>query len=98
MSVLISTTTRTGQALARERFGADRVFYCPLDLPWAVRVYLNALRPALLILAETEFWPNLLRLRSPADSRWRGECAHLRSLLAALSDACAPCGGRFCRS
>ena len=56
----ISTTTRTGQALARERFGADRVFYCPLDLPWAVRAYLNALEPKLLILAETEFWPNLL--------------------------------------
>jgi 3-deoxy-D-manno-octulosonic-acid transferase len=58
--VVLSTTTRTGQALARERFGADRVFYCPLDLPWAVRAYLNALQPWLLILAETEFWPNLL--------------------------------------
>ena len=58
--VAISTTTRTGQALARERFGSDRVFYCPLDLPWAVRAYLNALQPRLLILAETEFWPNLL--------------------------------------
>lgn len=58
--VLVSTTTRTGQALARERFGPERVFYCPLDLPWAIRAYLNALRPALLILAETEFWPNLL--------------------------------------
>jgi 3-deoxy-D-manno-octulosonic-acid transferase len=58
--VAVSTTTRTGQALARERFGANRVFYCPLDLPWAVRAYLNALKPRLLILAETEFWPNLL--------------------------------------
>ncbi len=58
--LLISTTTRTGQALARERFGADRVFFCPLDLPWAVRAYLNALDPQMLILAETEFWPNLL--------------------------------------
>jgi 3-deoxy-D-manno-octulosonic-acid transferase len=58
--LLISTTTRTGQALARERFGPDRVFYCPLDLPWAVRAYLNAIQPKLLILAETEFWPNLL--------------------------------------
>jgi 3-deoxy-D-manno-octulosonic-acid transferase len=58
--VLISTTTRTGQALARERFGSNRVFYCPLDLPWAVRAYLYALQPRLLILAETEFWPNLL--------------------------------------
>jgi 3-deoxy-D-manno-octulosonic-acid transferase len=58
--VLISTTTRTGQALARERFGAERVFYCPLDLPWAVAAYLNALRPKMLVLAETEFWPNML--------------------------------------
>jgi 3-deoxy-D-manno-octulosonic-acid transferase len=58
--VLISTTTRTGQALARERFGANRAFYCPLDLPWAVRAYLDALKPRMLVLAETEFWPNLL--------------------------------------
>jgi 3-deoxy-D-manno-octulosonic-acid transferase len=58
--IVLSTTTRTGQALARERFGANRVFYCPLDLPWAVRAYLNALQPSLFILAETEFWPNLL--------------------------------------
>jgi 3-deoxy-D-manno-octulosonic-acid transferase len=58
--IAVSTTTRTGQALARERFGAHRVFYCPLDLPWAVRAYLNALQPRLLVLAETEFWPNLL--------------------------------------
>jgi 3-deoxy-D-manno-octulosonic-acid transferase len=58
--VAISTTTRTGQALARERFGANRVFYCPLDLPWAVRAYMKALAPRMLVLAETEFWPNLL--------------------------------------
>jgi 3-deoxy-D-manno-octulosonic-acid transferase len=58
--LMISTTTQTGQLLAHERFGVGRVFYCPLDLPWAVRAYLNALRPRLLILAETEFWPNLL--------------------------------------
>lgn len=59
-AIVVSTTTRTGQALARERFDANRVFYCPLDLPWAVRAYLNTLKPNLLILAETEFWPNLL--------------------------------------
>jgi 3-deoxy-D-manno-octulosonic-acid transferase len=60
LRLLISTTTRTGQTLARERFGPERVFYCPLDLPWAIRAYLNALQPRLLVLAETEFWPNLL--------------------------------------
>src|ERR1017187_2582430 len=58
--LVVSTTTRTGQDLARNRFGANRVFYCPLDLPWAVRACLNALQPSLFILAETEFWPNLL--------------------------------------
>ncbi|MGD0735099.1 MAG: 3-deoxy-D-manno-octulosonic acid transferase [Terracidiphilus sp.] len=58
--IVVSTTTRTGQALARERFGSERVFYCPLDLPWAVSAYLNALKPSLFVLAETEFWPNLL--------------------------------------
>jgi len=58
--ILISSTTRTGHTLAVQRFGSDRVFYCPLDLPWAVTSYLNALRPKLLVLAETEFWPNLL--------------------------------------
>ena len=58
--LIISTTTRTGQELARKRFGRERVFYCPLDLPWAVRAYLDAIQPRLLILAETEFWPNLL--------------------------------------
>ena len=58
--LLISTTTRTGQVLARERLGSNRVFYCPLDLPWAVSAYLRHLKPSLLILAETEFWPNLL--------------------------------------
>ena len=59
-ALLISTTTRTGQELAQARFGVERVFYCPLDLPWAVRAYLKALQPRMLILAETEFWPNLL--------------------------------------
>jgi 3-deoxy-D-manno-octulosonic-acid transferase len=58
--VMISTTTRTGQELARERFGADRVFYFPLDLGWAVRAWLGALRPRLLVLVETEFWPRML--------------------------------------
>jgi 3-deoxy-D-manno-octulosonic-acid transferase len=58
--LLVSTTTRTGHDLARQRLGADRVFYCPLDVPWAVRACLNTLRPRILILAETEFWPNIL--------------------------------------
>src|SRR5581483_4264568 len=58
--VMISTTTRTGQALARQRFGGQRVFYFPLDLGWAVRSWLRALKPHLLVLVETEFWPRML--------------------------------------
>ncbi len=58
--VVLSTTTRTGQALARERFGAERVFYFPLDFAWAVRAYLRVLRPELLVLAESELWPRML--------------------------------------
>ena len=58
--VVISTTTRTGQRLARERFGADRVFYFPLDFAFAVRAWLRFLQPRLLVLVETEFWPRML--------------------------------------
>jgi 3-deoxy-D-manno-octulosonic-acid transferase len=58
--VVVSTTTATGQALARERFGADRVFFYPLDLGWAVRAYVKALRPRMLVLMESELWPRML--------------------------------------
>jgi 3-deoxy-D-manno-octulosonic-acid transferase len=59
-SVVISTTTQTGQQLARERFGAGRCFYFPLDLPWVVHGAFRALRPRVLVLAESELWPNVL--------------------------------------
>jgi 3-deoxy-D-manno-octulosonic-acid transferase len=58
--VLLSTTTQTGQRLARERTGPNHAFYFPLDFPWIVRRYLRTLDPVLLVLVETEFWPNLL--------------------------------------
>ena len=58
--IVVSTTTRTGQRLARERFGAERVFYFPLDFAFAVRAWLRALRPKMLLLLETEFWPRML--------------------------------------
>src|SRR5689334_18725789 len=55
--ILVSTATATGQKLARSRFGAENVFYFPLDFAFAIRPYLDALRPDLVVLAETEFWP-----------------------------------------
>ena len=67
--VLISTTTSTGQKLATQRFGADNVFYFPLDFAFAIRPYLAALRPELVVIAETEFWPNFLRLAKRSGAR-----------------------------
>jgi 3-deoxy-D-manno-octulosonic-acid transferase len=58
----ISTTTDTGQALARKRFGEANVFYFPMDFAFAIRPYLKALRPRMVVVAETEFWPNFMRL------------------------------------
>jgi 3-deoxy-D-manno-octulosonic-acid transferase len=60
--VLISTTTGTGQALAHKRFGEESVFYFPMDFAFAIRPYLRVLNPRLVVIAETEFWPNFLRL------------------------------------
>jgi 3-deoxy-D-manno-octulosonic-acid transferase len=60
--VVVTTTTDTGQALARKNFGEDNAFYFPMDFRFAIRPYLQTLRPNLIIIAETEFWPNFLRL------------------------------------
>ncbi len=59
-AVYVSTTTRTGQKLARERFGGERVFYFPLDFAFAVRAWLRFLNPVLVVLVESEFWPRML--------------------------------------
>jgi 3-deoxy-D-manno-octulosonic-acid transferase len=67
--VLVSTTTDTGQKLARTRFGEENVFYFPLDFAFAIRPYLRLLRPRLIVIAETEFWPNFLRLAHASGAR-----------------------------
>jgi 3-deoxy-D-manno-octulosonic-acid transferase len=67
--VVISTTTDTGQKLARTRFGAENVFYFPLDFAFAIQPYLRLLRPELVVIAETEFWPNFLRLAHASGAR-----------------------------
>lgn len=58
--VVVSTTTPTGQRVARERLGVDHVFFFPLDFAFAVRAYLQVLQPRLLILMESELWPRML--------------------------------------
>jgi 3-deoxy-D-manno-octulosonic-acid transferase len=56
----VSTTTETGQRLAKERLAESPVFYLPLDFRYAVRRYLRVLRPKMLVLMESELWPRLI--------------------------------------
>jgi 3-deoxy-D-manno-octulosonic-acid transferase len=67
--VVISTTTDTGQKLAVTRFGAENVFYFPIDFRFSMRGYFAALRPHLVVIAETEFWPNFLRMSGEYGAR-----------------------------
>jgi 3-deoxy-D-manno-octulosonic-acid transferase len=86
--VLVSTTTDTGQELARKRFGDDSVFYFPMDFAFAVRPYLRTLQPELVVLVETEFWPNVLRLA-------RSSGARIAVVNARISDRSWPSYRRF---
>ena len=58
---VISTTTATGMALAKKKYPKHLVFYCPLDFSWAVKAAMRRIRPDVLVLAELELWPNLIR-------------------------------------
>jgi len=62
-SVMIMTTmTRTGHEAARTRVReADAVLFFPIDHPLTIRRAIAAIHPGLLLIAETELWPNLLR-------------------------------------
>ncbi len=67
-AILVSTTTETGRRLAGERLpSADRIFYFPLDWIVPVRRALRTICPAIIIIMETEIWPNFLR-----EARHRG--------------------------
>jgi 3-deoxy-D-manno-octulosonic-acid transferase len=68
-TIFVSTTTDTGQALARKKFGDQSVFYFPMDFGFAIRPYLRKLRADMVVIAETEFWPNFLRLTHESEAR-----------------------------
>ncbi len=57
---VVSTTTDTGMVEAAKKFADLTVIYWPFDFSWAVNRTLNALRPKLIVLAESELWPNFL--------------------------------------
>ncbi|HYG78321.1 MAG TPA: 3-deoxy-D-manno-octulosonic acid transferase [Planctomycetota bacterium] len=59
LDIVVSTTTVTGQTLARKKYGEQNVFYYPQDLSWAVQRAMDRIAPTVLVLAELEVWPNM---------------------------------------
>jgi 3-deoxy-D-manno-octulosonic-acid transferase len=62
-ALVVSTTTLTGQRVAREAFAEDAslVFYFPFDWKWSVRRALRAVNPSAVLVMETELWPRFFR-------------------------------------
>jgi len=58
---VLSTTTTTGQALAMEKATAGVVvFFCPIDFIFFVRRVFTLIKPCMMIILETEIWPNMI--------------------------------------
>ena len=63
LQFVVTTMTPTGAEQARRQMGESVVhLYAPYDAPWIVHRFLTALRPKMLILMETELWPNMIHL------------------------------------
>lgn len=62
-ALVVSTTTRTGQKLAREAFAQDAalVFYFPFDWKFTVHRALKKIKPRVVLIMETEIWFNFVR-------------------------------------
>jgi 3-deoxy-D-manno-octulosonic-acid transferase len=61
LDVVISATTSTGLAVAKDKFPHCHVCYFPLDFSWAVRNAVKRIRPDAVVLVELELWPNFIR-------------------------------------
>ena len=59
--IVLTTTSAMGRKIALERQVADHVFLAPLDEHWPLKRAFSAIRPVMVLVAETEFWPNFLR-------------------------------------
>ena len=58
--IVLTTTSETGKKIAREKGVADAVFLAPLDMGGPLKRAFQAIRPVMVLVAETEFWPNWL--------------------------------------
>lgn len=61
-ALVISNVTETGHAVARGIKDVDLCLFFPFDLSWVVRRVLARVRPSLIVIVETEIWPNFVRL------------------------------------
>jgi len=77
--LLVSTATETGRSVAEQRMPAERFVFFPLDFRWAVQPVLARLRPRLVLLTETELWPNFLAV-----------CAQRRVAVAVVNGRISP--------
>jgi 3-deoxy-D-manno-octulosonic-acid transferase len=61
--IILSTITDTGQKVARERSPeGSRIVYLPFDIPFILNSILKKVKPEILIIIETELWPNIFRV------------------------------------
>ena len=106
LPLVVSTTTTTGYALARERVPADvEVLYTPIDLRGAVRRFFDAVHPARLVIVDGGLWPNQLweshrrhvpaalvnaRLSPRSERRFRHTPSLARALFGQLDLVCVP--------
>lgn len=59
--IVITTMTRSGNEIARKSFPeAQRILFFPVDHPLFLRNVIKKIKPMLILIAETELWPNLL--------------------------------------
>ncbi len=103
--VLLTTMTPTGSARA-QLIASDRLLHCylPYDLPVFIRRFIRTLRPRLLVVMETELWPNLLavcaqesvptllangRLSARSAKRYAIAARFTQQMLGSLSQLCA---------
>ena len=59
--LLLSNVTETGHAVAQSSSDLDLAIFFPFDFSWAVRKALSLISPELIIIVETEIWPNFTR-------------------------------------
>ncbi len=61
--LFVSTSTVAGREIARKSLAplVSGIFYAPIDYAWVVRRVLRRIRPSVVVVLETEIWPNLFR-------------------------------------